>query len=60
VSGRGYIAAEEDRRCELCGKVAETRPYGPNGERICYACGMKDVKTTNRKLAQHIFGEYEA
>lgn len=25
--------------CELCGAQAETRPYGPNGELVCFPCG---------------------
>lgn len=29
----GVIEIEEEDICELCGEVAETRPYGPNGER---------------------------
>lgn len=45
MSGHGYIAEESDRRCELCGKIAETRPYGPKGERVCFACGMKDERS---------------
>lgn len=36
--------------CELCGKEAELRPYGPNGEFICFACGMKDEATTIRQF----------
>ncbi len=36
------IEGEDDRKCELCGKVSECRPYGPNGEDICYECGIKD------------------
>lgn len=60
MSGRSYISVEPESRCELCGKVAETRPYGPNGERICYQCGMKDEKTTKRMFAQKVLGEYEA
>jgi hypothetical protein len=35
-------------RCQLCGEYAELRPYGPAGEEICYACGMKDEETTKR------------
>lgn len=27
--------------CEYCGKVEELRPYGKNGAKICYECGMK-------------------
>lgn len=39
-------------RCGLCGTVAETRPYGPNGEEICYPCGRKDPKATEAKMAK--------
>ena len=38
--------------CELCGTVAELRPYGPNGERICFKCGMKDEKTTANQFSK--------
>lgn len=34
--------------CEICGKVADLRPYGPNGEWICFKCGMKDEETTSK------------
>jgi hypothetical protein len=37
-------------RCELCGTVAELRPYGPKGARICHACGLKDEEATNRRM----------
>lgn len=37
------IAPEPDGKCELCGKIEETRPYGPHGERICFNCGEKAV-----------------
>ncbi len=43
--------------CELCGKRAELRPYGPRGERICFACGMKDEKTTQRQFMCVVFDE---
>jgi len=36
------ITPEAPMKCELCGKVEETRPYGPQGERVCVDCGMKD------------------
>lgn len=36
------IQAAPPSRCELCGTVAETRPYGPSSEEVCFACGMKD------------------
>jgi hypothetical protein len=60
MSGRGFIAVEPDRRCELCGKVAECRPYGPNGEQVCFDCGMKDEAAMERGFAKYIFGEHTA
>lgn len=60
MSGKGYIAVEEDRRCELCGDVTECRPYGPKGEQVCFACGMKDEAACKRAMGKHIFGEESA
>lgn len=34
--------------CDLCGKVEELRPYGPNREWICFSCGMKDEESAKR------------
>ena len=59
MSGRGFIAAELDQVCEMCGAIAECRPYGPNDEQICFDCAMKDEETTERKMAAYIFGETE-
>jgi hypothetical protein len=53
------ISAEEDDVCELCGAVAETRPYGPNGERICYDCAMKNKATTEKMMGKFLFGDTE-
>jgi len=44
------VEVEEDDVCELCGKVDELRPYGPNGERICYDCGMLNPEATKAAL----------
>ena len=57
MSGRGIIAQEPDQVCELCGKIDECRPYGPNGEQICFECGMKDEENTRKKMVQYVFGE---
>lgn len=57
MSGQGFIAAEEPLKCELCGAVEETRPYGPNGERVCFNCGMKDEAAMVRGIKAYIFGE---
>ena len=57
MSGLGIIQEEPMQRCELCGVIDECRPYGPNGEQICFECGMKDEETTRKQMAKYIFGE---
>jgi hypothetical protein len=51
-----YIVPEPVGRCELCGAVEETRPYGPNREQICFDCGEKDPDTTKRRFLERIDG----
>lgn len=50
------IALEPPQQCDICGKVAELRPYGPNGECICFECGMKDPDMPQR-ARKLLFGE---
>jgi len=50
-------AESEHQYCQLCGKGAETRPYGPNGEEVCFQCGMKDEKTTKKQFGRILFGD---
>jgi hypothetical protein len=57
MSGLGFIAEEPHGTCEMCGKVDELRPYGPNYERICFDCGMKNEELTLARAKEHIFGE---
>lgn len=59
MSSRGIIAEQAPEVCEMCGVVAECRPYGPNDENICFECAMKDEETTRRKMEAYIFGEDE-
>jgi len=59
MSGPGFIAPQADEMCEMCGKIDECRPYGPNDENICFDCAMKDEETTNKKMKAYIFGETE-
>ncbi len=40
------LQAKKPQGCDLCGEVAELRPYGPKGEWICFPCGMKNKKAT--------------
>lgn len=62
MSGRGVIMQEPEQFCEMCGKLDECRPYGPNNEQICFDCAMKDDESkaiAERKMAAYIFGETE-
>ena len=54
---RGKIAIRPSRKCELCGKIAETRPYGPRGEEVCFECGMRDEEASKRQFRGHILGD---
>ena len=42
------ISDEDDRCCELCGKLAECRPAGPKQEQVCYDCALKDPAAMKR------------
>jgi hypothetical protein len=59
MSRLGVICVEPDDVCEMCDKVAELRPYGPNGERICFECGMKDEAAAARTFRKLVLGEGE-
>ena len=62
MSGLGFIAQQPDEVCEMCGVVDECRPYGPNGENICFDCAMNKVgeETVKKKMDAYIFGEKDA
>ena len=60
MSGPGVIAQEPPQACELCGTIAECRPYGPNDEQICFDCAMATPESkaiAEKKMGQYIFGE---
>ena len=59
MSGPGFISVEPAAVCDLCGKVAELRPYGPGGENVCFACGMKNKAAAKRAFTLRTFGEYQ-
>lgn len=54
MSGKGFISQEPDQVCELCGVIDECRPYGPNGEQICFSCGQKDIEATEQKMREYL------
>ena len=60
IGGIPVIYPEEDSRCELCGAITECRPYGPNGEQICYDCGMKNPEQTKRMMNKVLFKQGNA
>jgi len=53
-NGPFIIAAEKPQQCDLCGKIAELRPYGPNGEAVCFPCGMKDEAAAKRAFLKRL------
>jgi hypothetical protein len=60
MSGRGVIAQEPDQMCELCGKIDECRPYGPNDEQVCFDCAMRTPEAkaiAEKKMSAYIFGD---
>ena len=62
MSGRGFIAQETDTVCEICGKIDECRPYGPNDEQICFDCATSTPESkaiAEKKMAAYIFGVEE-
>lgn len=33
--------------CEMCKKVEDLRPFGPQGEWVCFACGIQDKEVAD-------------
>lgn len=57
MSGQGFLAPEPPAVCEMCKKLDELRPYGPNGERVCFECGMKDPQAADRGFALYVLAK---
>jgi hypothetical protein len=51
------IEDEKPQQCDLCGAIAELRPYGPNGEKVCFDCGMKDEDAATAHFRKRVTGE---
>lgn len=49
------IHRENPQQCDLCGVIAELRPYGPNGECICWECGLKDIDSRDKQMYNQLF-----
>lgn len=50
VDGVLIIESESPQQCDLCGQIDELRPYGPNGEHICFECAKKNPVATNEAI----------
>ena len=49
----GNVVTIENTRpapCDCCGRRLELRPYGPNGESLCFDCGMLDESAAKRQF----------
>ena len=45
-----FLYKENDQQCDFCSEIKELRPYGPNGECICFECMKKDEKSAEQQL----------
>ena len=59
MSTLGVIEREPRGTCQLCGANKETRPYGPNGEEVCFPCGMKNQEAAKRGFNRFVLGEQQ-
>lgn len=57
MSGPGLIEVEAKGLCQLCLARSETRPYGPNGEEICFECGVKNPLQSEKRMGQYLMGD---
>lgn len=51
------LAVEKPQQCDGCGEIAELRPYGINGECVCYKCGREREPITTIMMAHLLFGD---
>lgn len=48
------IEEQDPEKCEMCGKEAELRPYGPNGENACFECCMQDEEAAKKQFEKRL------
>lgn len=54
------IETEPAGKCEVCGKIAETRPYGRGGEEVCFRCGTSSpeaAEEARRRFLEFLDGK---
>lgn len=50
------VFEEIPQRCEDCGLITVTRPYGLHHEEICEECALKDPAVTEMRMKEGMFG----
>lgn len=50
------ISNGDPSKCELCGVTAILRPYGPNGEKICFQCLKKNEPAARQRFIDVVNG----
>jgi len=50
------IEQTEPATCFFCHRVAELRPYGPQGQSICFDCGMHNIEETAKQFHKLLEG----
>lgn len=53
------IEAEKRRVCQACGAAKETRPYGPGGIRVCFACMKKHEGEAVKQFTKFLEGNHD-
>jgi hypothetical protein len=51
------ITEELPQRCEYCGVISDTRPYGLAHEEICIDCSKKDEALTLIRIREFTFAD---
>lgn len=59
MSSVKIIFQEIPQRCEDCGLITTTRPYGLNHEEICEECALKDPAVTEMRMKETTFGDID-
>lgn len=52
--GSVVIATEPAQQCDFCGQIRELRPYGPQGETICFPWAMLNEREALRQFARRV------
>lgn len=50
------ISREKNQQCDFCKKITELRPYGPNGECLCFDCAMLDEEAAKHQFENRLNG----